>query len=147
LKSEGQNREAEKLLRETLEIQRHVLGPEHQETLGTQGILANVLLHEGQITDAEKLQRATLDSRRHTLGAEHPDTAEAVYDLAIIEASKGKRDTALSLLSAAIDHGLSPRDVLGIDKDPDLKSLHGDPGFEALVIHARDRVAISQKAK
>jgi tetratricopeptide (TPR) repeat protein len=147
LKSEGQYREAEKLLRETLEIQRHVLGPEHQETLGTQGILANVLLHEGQITDAEKLQRATLDSRRHTLGAEHPDTAEAVYDLAIIEASKGKRDTALRLLSAAIDHGLSPRDVLGIDKDPDLKSLHGDPGFEALVIHARDRVAISQKAK
>jgi hypothetical protein len=36
---------------------------------------------------------------------------------------------------------MSPADILSIEKDPDLKSLHGDPRFDALVAHAKERVA------
>ena len=49
------------------------------------------------------------------------------------------------MLSQAVDHGLSPSVDLGIDKDPDLKSLHGDPRFAALVAHAKERAAAAQK--
>ena len=50
---------------------------------------------------------------------------------------EGKHVEALQLLREAISHGLSLKDVLGMEKDPDLKSLHGDPGFDALVAHAK----------
>jgi eukaryotic-like serine/threonine-protein kinase len=145
--SEGRFAEAEKLLRAALDIQRRVLGPEHQETLGTAGNLARTLLHEGHNTDAEKLERETLDIRRRVLGPNHPDTAESVYNLAIVKERGGKRDEALVFLRETIDHGLSSRETLIMEKDPDLKSLHGDPRFEALVRHAGERAAAARKAK
>lgn len=145
LNSEGRHAEAEKLLRGLFDIQRRVLGPEHQETLGTAGNLARTLLPEDRTADAEKLERETLDIRSRVLGPEHPDTAESVYNLAIVKEREGKRAEALQLLREAIDHGLSPGDALGMEKDPDLKSLHGDPRFDALVAHAK-QVAV-QKAK
>jgi len=142
---EGRHTEAEKLLRGLVDIQRRVLGPEHQETLGTAGILASTLLQEGRTADSEKLQQETLEIRRRVLGPEHPDTAESVYNLAIVKEREGKRADALQLLGEAIDHGLSSRDALGMEKDPELKSLNGDPGFDALVAHAKQVAA--QKAK
>jgi hypothetical protein len=36
---------------------------------------------------------------------------------------------------------------LGIDKDPHLKSLHGDPRFAALVAHAKERAAAAETPK
>jgi eukaryotic-like serine/threonine-protein kinase len=145
--SEGRFAEAEKLLRAALDIQRRVLGPEHQETLGTAGNLARTLLHEGHNTDAEKLERETLDIRRRVLGPEHPDTAESVYNLAVVKEREGKHDEALVFLREAIDHGLSIRETLIMETDPDLKSLHDDPRFEALVRHAGERAAATQMAK
>jgi hypothetical protein len=38
-----------------------------------------------------------------------------------------------------------PREALGIGEDPELKALHGDPRFAALVSHAKERAAV-QKA-
>ena len=43
--------------------------------------------------------------------------------------------TATSELRQAVDHGF--RDLELIAGDPDLKSLHGDPRFQALVAQAR----------
>jgi hypothetical protein len=40
---------------------------------------------------------------------------------------------AIRLLRDAVSHGLSAGNTRGIEKDPDLKSLHGDPRFTALV--------------
>jgi pentatricopeptide repeat protein len=60
---------------------------------------------------------------------------------------KGNRDEAFSLLREAVDHGLPPNADLGIEKDPDLKSLHGDPRFAALVAHAQERAAAALKPK
>jgi len=145
LDGEGHYAEAEKLGRETLVISRRVLGPEHPNTLITMDGLAAVLAHEGHYAEAEKLGRETLDIKRRTLAADYPDTALSTYILGCIAALRGQRDEALSLLHEAVDHGFAPMGDLGIEKDPDLKSLHGDPRFDALVAHAKERAAAAQK--
>jgi non-specific serine/threonine protein kinase/serine/threonine-protein kinase len=145
LKDEGHYAEAEKLYRETLDVERRVLGPEHPRTLWLMNNLANVLTDEGRYAEAEKLFRKTLDIRRRVLGPESPDAASSTYNLSCIAARQGRRDEALSLLREAVDHGLRPGADLGMDTDPDLKSLHGDPRFAALVAHAKERAAAAQK--
>jgi hypothetical protein len=50
-------------------------------------------------------------------------------------------DQALSLLREAVDHGLPPYADLFMAKDLDLTSLHGDPRFDAVVAHAKERAA------
>jgi hypothetical protein len=102
---------------------------------------------------AEKLFRETLDIERRVLGPENPQAAEATYRLGMIAALRGDHTEALSLLRQALDHGLMPADALDMEKDPHFKSLHGDPGFDALVANAnananaKRRVAAAQKPK
>jgi hypothetical protein len=43
-----------------------------------------------------------------------------------------------------VDHGLPTSGDLAIDKDPDLKTLHGNPRFATLVTHAKERAAAAQ---
>jgi eukaryotic-like serine/threonine-protein kinase len=145
LDDEGQYSEAEKLDQEALDVRRRVLGAEHPDTLYSMNALANVLTGEGRYDEAGKLFQETLDIRRRVLGPEHPDTAVATYNLGCIAAHRGQRDEALSLLRGAVDHGLPPYVDLRMDKDTDLKSLHGDPRFAALVAHAKERAAAAQK--
>jgi hypothetical protein len=50
-------------------------------------------------------------------------------------------------LREAVDHGLSADLDLTIEKETDFKSLHGDPRFDALVAHAKERAAAVPKSK
>jgi hypothetical protein len=93
------------------------------------------------------LEREALETRRRVLGPEHPDVALTVYNLGVLVEHEGKHDEALKLLSEAVDHGLSRVNSLGIEKDPDFESLHGNPGFAALVKHAKERAAAMQKPR
>jgi non-specific serine/threonine protein kinase/serine/threonine-protein kinase len=145
LEAEGHHAEAEKLDRELLDIQHRVLGPEHPDTLLTINNLAGVLGEEGHDAEAEKLFRELVEIQRRVLGPEHPQTAISVYNLGTAAARQGHKDQALSLLREAVDHGLPPYGDLAIDKDPDLRSLHGDPRFAAIVADAKDRAAAAQK--
>lgn len=147
LNLEGRYSEAEALLRAALDIKRRVLGPAHPETLRSMVNLGMSLLRQGHGAEAEKLEREALETRRRLLGPEHPDVALSSYNLAIVEESIGKRAEALKLLGDAVDHGLSPANALGIEKDPDLKTLHGDARFAALVAHARDHAAAARQGK
>ena len=54
--------EAEKLFRETLDIQRRVLGPEHPNTLNTLELEAINISREGRYGDAEKLFREAIQT-------------------------------------------------------------------------------------
>jgi hypothetical protein len=49
------------------------------------------------------------------------------------------------MLGEAVDHGLQPSMDLGIEKDTNLKSLHGDPRFDAIVADAKERAAAAQR--
>lgn len=145
LDKEGHYGEAEKLLRETLDLQRHVLGGDHPNTLTTMNGLADVLNKETKYDEAEKVQQETRDIQRRVMGPEHPETAISTYNLGCIALHKGKRVEALRLLREAIDHGLPAKLAVEMDKDSDLALLHGDPGFDALVAHAKDRAAAAEK--
>jgi tetratricopeptide (TPR) repeat protein len=140
-----EHRIIERRYRETLDIRRRVLGPEHPDTLRSMHNLGDILYEEGRYAEAEKLLRETLNISRRVLGPEYPDTAASTYSLGSIALCRGKRDEALADLREAVDHGLPPSLDLGIEKDPDLKSLHGDPRFAALVAHAKERAAAAQK--
>jgi eukaryotic-like serine/threonine-protein kinase len=138
---EGHYAEAEKLSREAVDIQRRVLGPEHPDTVTAMSNLATGLEGEGHYAEAEKLARQVLAIQRRVLGPEHPRTATTTYNLGCIMAHQNRREEALSLLREAVEHGLPVNIALGMDKDADLKSLHGDPRFEAFVAKAREAAA------
>jgi len=147
LVGDGRYAEAEKLYLKTLEVERRVLGPTHPQTLATMTNLGIVFFKEGHNVEADKLLREALENERRVLGPGHPDVAASSYMLAAINLGMGKRDEALARLQEAVDHGLEPAIDLFIEKNPDFKSLHGDPRFDALVAHAKDRAAAAQKAR
>jgi eukaryotic-like serine/threonine-protein kinase len=148
LVDEGRYAEAEKFQRQALNTERRIFGLEHESTLYSMAALANILYQESHYSEAEKayLELAATDRRVH--GEGHPETAIATYNLACIAALTGKHGKALALLREAIDHGLPPRIGLVVEKDADFKSLHGDPKFDQLIAHAKQRAAAqSQEAR
>jgi serine/threonine protein kinase/tetratricopeptide (TPR) repeat protein len=145
LDMQGRYAEAEKMQRRALDAQTHVLGPEHPQTLKSMDNLAGSLQQQGHFIEAEKLERQVYEARNRVLGPEHPDTAIVKYNLACLKARQGQREEALRFLSEAIDHGLARGTDLGMSKDSDLNSLHADPRFQALVVHAREQATSAQK--
>ena len=59
----------------------------------------------------------------------------------------GNRPEALLLLRQAIDHGLPPSAAVEMENDPDLKSLHRDPRFIALVAYVKERATAAAKSE
>jgi hypothetical protein len=91
--------------------------------------------------------REAVDIERRVLGSKHPDTVDSVYKLARLLALMRKPDEAISLLDNAVDNGLDPGLLVNFEKDTALKSLHGNPRFDALVAKAgKSPVAAAQKA-
>ena len=74
-------------------------------------------------------------------GEGHPDTASTAYDLACALALDGKHDEAFGNLQFALAHELPADTRQGLAKDEDLKALHGDPRFDALITSSRQGTA------
>ena len=130
----GRYAEAEELHRETLELQRRILGPDHPYTLESMGALAATINAEGRHAEAEKVAREAYEAQRRLHGPDHPLTLSSMYTLACVAAVQGHSEQALTWLealsrspNASTFRETDPR------KDPDLKSLLGNPQFEALV--------------
>jgi serine/threonine protein kinase len=135
----GHLAEAEQLDREALAGSRRALGPEHPVTADLLNNLADTLSDEKHYDEAETLNQQALEIRRRIYGDDHPITASSVYNLACLAALKHQPERAFSLLTHAVDHGLSRNLDLQIAADSDLSSLRGDPRFIALVDHAKQR--------
>ena len=101
--------------------------------------LAEAFEMAGDYAQAEKVLKPALEIERRTLGPAHPSTALSEYDLGCIEARLGHREEALSLVRESLDHGLPSWMAKDIATDTDLKSLHGDPQFAALLARAKER--------
>jgi eukaryotic-like serine/threonine-protein kinase len=129
--------EAERLQREEFETERSLAGPDDPGTLSSMDTLATILSTEGRLQEAELLQRDALERRQRVLGPEGRGVASAQYDLACTLAKEGKRNEALAALREALQHGLDLETALGLAKDADLNTLHGDPRFETLVTKAK----------
>jgi eukaryotic-like serine/threonine-protein kinase len=144
-RNDGHYREAEKSIREVLEPARRFLGPQNIATRQAMNSLALALAHEGRYAEAEDVAKQALDLENHAQLPEHVNNRFSTYYLACIAAIQGRHDEALSLLAKSVDRGLWPGTALTMGLDPDLKSLHGDPRFDALVAHAKARAAEAQK--
>jgi len=107
--------------------------------------LSQILIGRREYVEADKVLKEALDFQRRVFGPEHPQTALSTYNLACIAARRGRQDEALSLLRKAVDHGLPPNADSFMGTDSDLKSLHGDPRFAALVADAQQRAAAARK--
>jgi tetratricopeptide (TPR) repeat protein len=137
--------QAEALYSQALEIQQRVLGPESPDALTSRLNLADAYIKEGKYAQAETIDLQTLEQRQ--LGPGNPQTALTRYNWGCMEALRGHKDKAIALLSAAVDHGLSPRASLGLENDTDLTSLHDDPRFIALVAYAKKSAAATKQSE
>jgi eukaryotic-like serine/threonine-protein kinase len=139
LAAQGRLAEAEKLQREVLEAERRVVGVENSVTLSSMGALVETLSAEGSLGEAEKLQRELVEILRRTNSPGNQDGALASYELACLLARQRKREEALSVLSATVNH-LDTNTALTISQNPDLSSIRGDPRFDALVAEVKKRL-------
>jgi eukaryotic-like serine/threonine-protein kinase len=129
LMEDGHYVEAENLFRETLEIRRRSAGAQNPDTLDTIEYLALDLSHEGHYADAAKLFREAVQIA--VQAKQQEDLADVWYEFGCGAAIAGRKEDALKYLEQAMDLGYGPAE--SVTADPDLKSLHGDSRFEALV--------------
>jgi eukaryotic-like serine/threonine-protein kinase len=141
LAKEGRYSEADKLQSQVIEIKTRALGPTHTSTLQSMEMEALGLSRSGRYADAEKMFRDVIEAAEKT---NQPATlAEAWYNFACAEAARGQSDEAFADLNHAIENGLiSPG---GLSADPELKSLHSDSRFDALVAKARETSSAMKK--
>jgi non-specific serine/threonine protein kinase/serine/threonine-protein kinase len=138
---EGRYSEADKLQSQVIEIKTRVLGPAHTSTLQSMEMEALGLSREGRYADSEKMFRDVIETAGKT---DQPATvAEAWYNFACAEAARGRTNEAFADLNDAIENGLiSPGEL---SADPELKSLHTDPRFDAVVAKARETNSARKK--
>jgi non-specific serine/threonine protein kinase/serine/threonine-protein kinase len=140
LENEGRVEEAEQEYRQTYEIERRTLDPEHSLTLNTLQLEAGALSREGRYEEAKKLYREAIEG-----GAKSKQPYQiggAWFNFACGAVFAGHRDEAFEYLGHAIDYGLSAEEVAD---DADLKPLHGDPRFTALLARAKEKAAAAPK--
>jgi len=82
-------------------------------------------------------EREHVEIRRRTLGDDHYLTVDDTYSVGVVAAIRGDRAAALDWLRRAIEHGYTDRrSDVPMARDDDLKSLRGDPVFDALAARA-----------
>jgi serine/threonine protein kinase len=132
---EGHYADAEKTFDETLDFARRTVGPEDPVALAALEDEALNLSHEGRYDESEKLYREAIQTADKT--GEPSTIAGAWYRFASGAAIAGRHDEALEYLDKAVSLGhWSP---VVISTDPDLRSLHGNKHFEALIAKAHQR--------
>lgn len=145
LQEESKFPEAEKMDRQCLDVARKVLNPGNNLIPILLYNLATVLDKQRHFDESEKILRESVDGALRSFGPKDPNTPRFIYALGGLLARRGRRDEALATLRQALDHGLAPAQVAAMGTDPELKSLHGDPRFGALLADA-DKLA-PQKAQ
>jgi serine/threonine protein kinase len=145
LQDEGKLAEAEKMERQSLEVAGKVLKPGNNIVPTLLYNLSTILDKQGHRPESEKTLREAIEGARKAFGPNDPNTPMFIYSLGGLLAREGRRDEALASLREALDRGLDASRAAGLEKDPELKSLRGDPRFAALVADARSRSAPEQK--
>jgi tetratricopeptide (TPR) repeat protein len=96
LYEKGDSSGAEKFYRESLAMNRRLLGDKHPEIANG---LENVAMTEqdrGDLAGAEKLYRQSLEMRRELLGPDHPEVGRTLANLASLQSDRGETSEALS---------------------------------------------------
>jgi serine/threonine protein kinase len=78
----GSYKEAQRHLKESVELRTELLGADHPDTLVSRRSLGGLYRDRGKYAKAEKLLRQVVQTRAARLGADHPDTLTSKNDLA-----------------------------------------------------------------
>jgi tetratricopeptide (TPR) repeat protein/predicted Ser/Thr protein kinase len=98
----GMYPEAATHLTRAQELNRRLLGLEHQSTLRTSSSLGRLAQLQAKYPQAEALLSRTLDAQRRVLGLNHPDTLLSMNNLGIVYWRRGKFAQAETLLAQAL---------------------------------------------
>ncbi len=90
----GRYAEAEKLLREAIDLRRNDLGGDHLGALVFIHLLGEIHCRQDRPAEAERLFREVLATRRCVLGESHPDTLRSKRELGLLLESQGKSEEA-----------------------------------------------------
>jgi len=106
------------LLSAAIDLRRHVLGPEHPDTLRSREAMGLLLHQQGRYSDADKLDREVLEAARRVFGADDRETLRVQANLFWTVHSEGRFAESEKLARATLD---AQRRVLG-ERDPDTLS-------------------------
>jgi tetratricopeptide (TPR) repeat protein len=99
----GDYAKAESLLRESLTMDRRLLGEKHPELAVDLNNLAVALQGKGDLAAAESTLRQALAMQRELLGDVHPDVAATLNNLALVLSDKGDVRGALDAETQSLD--------------------------------------------
>lgn len=117
LEQQGRFADADRTLRQALDLQHKLYGAAHGDIARTQKDLARVIDRGGDLNGAIPVMRGALAMQRALRGAEpHPDLAEAINDLALLLEEHGDYDESGALYLEAI---AMKRRLLG-EKHPEI---------------------------
>jgi eukaryotic-like serine/threonine-protein kinase len=131
--------EAVRVYSEVLDAQRRILGPEHQDTLITMVGLGATYFSQDRYADADRVYAEALAIARSS--ANRGVMAMLFYNRACWAAIQGRRQESLAHLEQAVAIGFRRAEEMAAD--PDLRSLRGDPRFDAILANVR-RLAVAK---
>jgi serine/threonine protein kinase/tetratricopeptide (TPR) repeat protein len=137
LRRGGDYEGARRLLDRAMTITERAFGPEHLEVARTFNSLSFLEYTLGDFEEARRLAERELEIRQTIFGAEHSRLTTPLYNIGCLWALTGEAALALEHLGRAVDLGYASNTIF---TDPDLDSLRGHPGFEALVARVRSRL-------
>lgn len=99
----GRLEEAAVVIESTLEDERRVLGPTHEQTIQSMNSWAGLLGSQGKVEEAETVQRDLVAISADALGARHPLTLDAKYNLAYFLVQQGNLAAGCAMLIDLLD--------------------------------------------
>ncbi len=118
---EGNDAEAERLIRTTIDAQSRVLGADNLSTLESKDILARILLRQAHYVEAEKLERELIAVSSRDRLAENPQTLRFIDSLAQALGRQSRFAEAETEYRQLLD---KQRRSLGADNPDTLETMH-----------------------
>ena len=138
--AEGHYAEAEKNAQQAFETGLRTLGPQHPYTLNALQQLGTSMAHNHRYPEASKLFRDVIEKQDDSKG--QGDRSSVWYSFACVAAAANQTDDALEHLREAINHGYKDADGLMADKN--LRNLHQNSHFQALVAELKRQPKMTQ---
>jgi serine/threonine-protein kinase len=139
LSDQGKLGEAEKLLRQAVEMHRRTLGPADAEVAEDLDWLGLVLRQQGEFDSSESALREALEIRQALFGDAHEEVATSLNNLAVLRRERGAYDEAEALYRRALEIRLSSLGRVHTDTADTLNNLAALLYFQGRWAEARER--------